>query len=272
MSLPGFLPVFANVSAFHPKGDINMSIQRRLLLASLLVALVGMVLACSGCPSREEVKKKIDKADVAWDRGDKDDAVMDYRLVYQDALTAEKEKILPRIVEHEVKAGHKDDAKSWIRRGLDDNLKVEYKNPAANGLDELIAQDITKQLFATVKKEHDEALARVAEEKRKAEAEAARKAEEQAKERARKAEEGANERARQQAIEDAKPKPTRANYNRIRQGMTIDEVQAILGPGKESASAPGVLIATWQSDELLNTTIISITFQDGRVQAKAIVP
>ena len=184
----------------------------------------------------EEVKKKIDKTDVLWDRGEKAEAAKEYRLIYQDSLPAEKEKILPRIVESFVKDGNHNEAKTWIKRGLDDNLKVEYKDAAA------------KELFAAAKKEHEASVANAAEEKRKNQ-EAAAKA---------------------KAEEDAKPKPTRANYNKITNGMTIAEVQAILGSGKEAASGEGILIATWQSDGFA-TTIISITFQNNRVTSKAIV-
>ncbi len=77
--------------------------------------------------------------------------------------------------------------------------------------------------------------------------------------------------AKAKADEDAKPAVTRAKYNEVKVGMTVDEVQAILGPGKENASGPGVLIATWQSGGI-NNTVISVTFQNGRVQSKAIAP
>ena len=52
--------------------------------------------------------------------------------------------------------------------------------------------------------------------------------------------------------------------------MTLAEAQKILGPGKEAAQAQGIQVVTWQSDDLLSPTIISITFQNNSVQAKAI--
>lgn len=81
------------------------------------------------------------------------------------------------------------------------------------------------------------------------------------------------ERTRKAAEEAARPKPSRANYARVQPGMTHDEVRKILGPGQESASGPGVLIMTWEESGAFGpTTVISITFQDGRVAAKAIAP
>lgn len=65
---------------------------------------------------------------------------------------------------------------------------------------------------------------------------------------------------------------TRANYNKIKNDMTLAEVTAILGPGTENAQVPGAYVMTWQSDSLLQPTIISITFQNDRVQSKAITP
>ncbi len=222
------------------------------LLSLLLIPAAIMCFCCGGCPaSREEVKKKIDKADVLWDSGKKSDAVMEYRQVYEDARSDEKERMLPRILEYEVSAGNTDEAKKWIKRGLEDKLKVEYTDPDA------------KKLFAVAKKEYDEAAA----EKERKELETKAKAEREAAER-----EAARKKAK--AEEAARPKPSRANYDKIKLGMSLAEVQAILGPGKENARGEGVLIATWQSEAgfLEMPTVITITFQNGRVVNKAIAP
>ena len=60
---------------------------------------------------------------------------------------------------------------------------------------------------------------------------------------------------------------SRDNYNRIKDGMTMKKVEAILGPGKEVSSAGGVTTYSWQDNEF-NT--ISILFQKGKVRSKAI--
>lgn len=222
------------------------------LLSLLLIPTAVMCFCCGGFPaSREEVKKKIDKADVLWDSGKKTDAVMEYRRIFEDARSDEKERMLPRIVEFEVNAGNNEEAKKWIKRGLEDKLKVEYSDPAA------------KKVFAVAKNEYDEAAA----EKERKELEEKAKAEREAAER-----EAARKKA--EAVEAARPKPSRANYNKIKIGMSLGEVQAILGPGEENARGPGVLIATWQSEAglLELPTIITITFQNGRVESKAIAP
>lgn len=73
-----------------------------------------------------------------------------------------------------------------------------------------------------------------------------------------------------------KPKPqyvekvTRENYDRITSGMSLDAVQDILGPGKESASSKEVQILNWRSKE--GNTTISVTFFNGRSRTKAIAP
>jgi hypothetical protein len=60
------------------------------LLGASLVTTAVMCLCCGCCPaSRDEVKKKINKADVLWDGGKKGDAVAEY-LKAQEKLEAAK--------------------------------------------------------------------------------------------------------------------------------------------------------------------------------------
>ena len=61
---------------------------------------------------------------------------------------------------------------------------------------------------------------------------------------------------------------SRDNYNRIKDGMTMKKVEAILGPGKEVSSSGGVTTYSWQDNEF-NT--ISILFQKGKVKSKSIL-
>ena len=105
-----------------------MTRQRRLFLAALSAAWVGMVLACGGV-DQTQVQKKLDGADASWDHGEMADAVRDDRTAYADANGGE-EKILPRIVEFEMKAGDAAEAKTLIKRGLDDKLNIVYTDPA----------------------------------------------------------------------------------------------------------------------------------------------
>lgn len=63
-------------------------------------------------------------------------------------------------------------------------------------------------------------------------------------------------------------KVTRANYDKIQEGMTLLEVEELLGPGKEAASAGNLKIITWQSG-IIGLKLISITFEDNRVAAKS---
>jgi hypothetical protein len=63
---------------------------------------------------------------------------------------------------------------------------------------------------------------------------------------------------------------TRANYERVQEGMTLAEVEDILGKGKEMASSGNMRMMTWQGG-VVNFRAVSITFEDGRVTAKAIL-
>lgn len=79
------------------------------------------------------------------------------------------------------------------------------------------------------------------------------------------------EAARLAAIEAKLPKVSRRNYNKLYTGIGLDEAQDILGPAKENASSGGTQIVTWQSSGFLSVTIISATFQNGKLVSKAIV-
>lgn len=80
--------------------------------------------------------------------------------------------------------------------------------------------------------------------------------------------------AKQEADMESSEKVTRANYSKITIGMTVKEVQDILGLGKEAASGEGVVVGMWESraKAFEVPTVISITFQNGKVAVKAIAP
>ena len=66
---------------------------------------------------------------------------------------------------------------------------------------------------------------------------------------------------------------TKDNYAEVKTGMTLDEVESILGPGTEQASSDasfgGISIdmksMVWQDED----KIISIIFSHGKVQSKS---
>lgn len=64
-----------------------------------------------------------------------------------------------------------------------------------------------------------------------------------------------------------RPRASRENYNRVVHGMTIDQVEAILGPGRENMRIGGMQTLTWS--EFLGPTI-TITFEGGCVTGKSI--
>jgi len=109
--------------------------KRMAIVIGLLTPFLFGCLCCGGC-GMEEQKKEITAAHELWNSGNKAEAVARYKSVYTSMWTdtIQKQQMLPRIVEHETKAGNLDEAKTWIRRGLSDHLKVEYTEPAVKEL------------------------------------------------------------------------------------------------------------------------------------------
>jgi hypothetical protein len=73
------------------------------------------------------------------------------------------------------------------------------------------------------------------------------------------------EKVKKEKEEGAHAGINRENYNKIRDGMTYEEVKALLGPGEENASGGGVNVMSWKR----GFSVITITFENGRVAAKA---
>jgi hypothetical protein len=71
----------------------------------------------------------------------------EYRQAYLDAPQAEKARMIRRVVDLEIEAGQQEEAKAWIRRGLDDKRDVVYTDAPA------------KELLAEVVKERADAKA-----------------------------------------------------------------------------------------------------------------
>jgi hypothetical protein len=109
----------------------------------------------------------------------------------------------------------------------------------------------------TAKEKADAAERERKEKEREAEADAARKAVEDAK-----------VAQRQKAIEDSKPRPSRANYNKIPQFCYLSDFEALLGPHTSEALDGDFFWATWVSkpaDPLERPTIITARFRGGPV-------
>lgn len=208
----------------------------RLLVASMLAVFFGMFIACGGV-SREEANKRIKEADALWAKGEKSGAVSKYKAAYTEGLG--------RLSVPEYEATGKKIFPRIVEFEVKAGNTEEAKTWIKRGLSDTTLKDkieytdpAVRELFAEAKKEHA------------VEAEVARKKKEAAAE-----------------------KVTRANYNRIQDGMSLDEVQAILGPGRESASGQGVLILTWQSELTpFGANVATVTFQNGVVVGKAFAP
>jgi hypothetical protein len=68
-------------------------------------------------------------------------------------------------------------------------------------------------------------------------------------------------------------KVTRANFERIRDGMTLQEVEAILGPGGQIAAVGNLRTLNWANffpGPAQRAISITITFMDNRVSQKVI--
>lgn len=68
---------------------------------------------------------------------------------------------------------------------------------------------------------------------------------------------------------------TLANYNQIKVGMTVDEVEALIGPGEMASSGEGgegasfLVITTyrweWNSTDLTDVRTVTISYENGSV-------
>jgi len=131
-----------------------------------------MILGCGGC--RNETKT-VATSDALWDKGNKVAAVSAYKELYVPSFwgrsisPSEKERCLIRIVDFEVRNGTVDEANTWIKRGLKDNVKADYTDP------------VSKQLLGYAETERDMAVAEKAKKEKEAAAIAKSKAEEERK-------------------------------------------------------------------------------------------
>lgn len=118
--------------------------------------------------------------------------------------------------------------------------------PTTNAIDRLAARETIKAIEAKEASRQAEAAKRAkeAEERRKRLAEAA---------------------------EANKPIVTRENYNKLIDGISLSDAQSILGPAKEVSRAGGIQLVSWERREFLRHVIITATFENGQLKAKAIV-
>ena len=214
-------------------------------LAIAIGVPVLCIFLCLGCcivPGRigqRTSKNQLEEGDRLFAAGNKAEAVAMYKAGIDSAGTRRKE-IIGRIVDHEAMAGGPDEARRWVERAVREGFELDLSNhPSRN-------------LWARLRQERED---KVAMEKEKI-ARAKRDQESRAQE-------AANETARKSMV-------NRANYNRLAIGMSYDDVTEILGSyGKERVAAGDLVTVVWQSGGA-RVTRISITFENGRLAAKAI--
>jgi hypothetical protein len=217
----------------RPEQDRPVRAKRGLMSCGcLFLALSLVAFGIAFGVMRWRQMRALEEADELWDSGQRAAAVAKYKEGYP-AAGDDKDEVLRRIVVQELKAGNRQEATKWVERGLNDRLNVNYGSGAAAAL------------LAEVEQERAERDAR-----KQAEAE-----------------------ARAQAKRDQAAAPrkgvTRANYDRIQEGMSLAEVEDILGRGKEGASAGNLRVFTWKGGAI-GLRVISISFENDRVVAKAI--
>jgi hypothetical protein len=150
------------------------------------------------------------------------------------AAGGRKAELLAKIVDHEAKAKNLAEARRWIERGERENIAASYREPVAT------------ELLATARQERE---AKRAPQKPVAEPWAGGGRKEQP---------------------GPKRGVSRANYDRVQEGMSLAEVEEILGPGRETASAGDVRVLTWEAGALAFRAI-SITFENDLVTGKVIL-
>jgi hypothetical protein len=96
--------------------------------------LVGL-LVCMGVIgsflSSRQQGRDIEQADKLYAEGKHEDAVALYKTGYPAAVGGHKVPILTRIVEYEAGKGNLDEARKWVRRGLDDQVAMNFSHPQA---------------------------------------------------------------------------------------------------------------------------------------------
>jgi hypothetical protein len=195
-------------------------------------------------------------------------AVADAKIDYDGWFTwhSTQERLLPQIVDYEAREGHTAEMQRWVCRGIDDRMNVRYTEQAAV---DFLAEEVERR------------IAEGARQKAEREAEAARKAAEWEADRPAREAKEAKERAEREAREAERAKRDRErnpctaeNFNRIRVGMTYDQVAAFMGPyGKTQSQASGggitLTVITWSNDGFFDIRNIVVMFENGRVTAKS---
>lgn len=67
-------------------------------------------------------------------------------------------------------------------------------------------------------------------------------------------------------------KPTQANYDKVQNGMTVSQVEGLLGPGaKQAGGMLGGLTGDVYQWKTPDSKTISVTFKDGKVVTKVMM-
>jgi hypothetical protein len=110
----------------------------------------------------------VKKADELFAQGKQAEAVAMYKRAYPNRR-ADRDRILKRIVQHELSQGNKEEARIWAERGMDDKVTVAFEDPTERRFWDGVAAARESQLAAERKtKEEQEAAAKREKEEREA--------------------------------------------------------------------------------------------------------
>jgi ribosomal protein L40E len=195
------------------------------------VMCAGVISGIFSARTKADAEAEIAKADKLFDQGKKMEAIAIYKEKF--SLANDKAALVKRIVEFELERNDIVETRKWIERGFDEKIEVAYSNPAL----------VTLQ--AQVKSERSER------QKKKVE------------------EHVTKEKSANAETDRGNAKASQSNYAKIQIGMTMDEVQAILGPATRSAFAQGMFRLSWPVEEP-TPMVITMDFVNDRATAKNI--
>ena len=208
-----------------------------------------------GIQQEKVARKNLEEADQLWSIGKKSDAVAKYKSVIDGHILvippSDRSTAFQRVIELEAEQGNTHYVKRLVREAADRNIPLSLNHPAARQILVQGQGEREAQGFAEAKRKEAE----VAEKRSKYAWDISPETETKNTD---------NGGKPVQQNDSAPREVSRANYDKITIGMSLSQVESILGPGKESGSSVQIRIMNWSE----GPRIISVTFAKGRVSSK----
>lgn len=132
----------------------------------------GFLVLCLLCGGayfwiKGKAKDDLAQADELYAAGKHDEAVAKYKRSFGFADT-NKEQMIGRIVEHELRRGDAGEARKWVTKAIDQKLTVAWESDSAKGLHASITSErAAREAEAKAKKDADLAARKERDDKRK---------------------------------------------------------------------------------------------------------